>query len=78
MQLTREQRIDNTTAIMVNQLRDIAKDYKATLETGLNWPAKDGYPELKATPEEIKESLDESMKDIQTFINFVLNEKPIP
>lgn len=76
MKFTRQQRINNTAAHMVQELNRLAEDYHDKITNGIDMPESvDGYPALKATGAEVMAALDDNAKAVKTVIEFIRSGK---
>lgn len=77
MQLTRQQRINNVSTEIVEEMRKQLGQYRRFLKDGIKLPegTPPGYPAFVCTGQEIKDALGDNLKPVETVIEFVLDGK---
>lgn len=75
MQLSRQQRINNTGSLIVSEINRMATAYRKLLKDGLDEKGQEGYPALKCTGAELRTALGDNLKNVETIIEFVLDGK---
>lgn len=75
MKLTRQQRINNAANSIVDGLNNVAQQCQKVIKEGLTIKPNEGYPELKASGQEVLDALGDNAKDVQIVLSFILEGK---